>query len=240
MSKIILTGLVNLTAATIISLSLFFTLHATLNIKQQLVGRHQVFNLSKEVNEKTVSGLLYLLQTATSDDDITIYINSPGGSVEAGMPVLKAMQESKANHIEAVVTGMAASMAEGIALESDHITMKPGTQLMFHYGSVGSKVLTESDMKSKNVAIANYMVLMDGLLHTQGDKFITKGGWSTIHKGGLYWLSDKEFKDLGGDGFNGRRVENVYIQQVIDFINGFESNENSIIFTWITKLTGDK
>ncbi len=235
MSKI-LSAVFNTSALAVILLAVGGTLSPPQNVFRldRTPGRHEVFNLSTEVTDKSVSGLLSLLRTAREEDDITIYINSPGGSVEAGMPVLEAMQESKANHIEAVVTGMAASMAEGIALESDHVTMKPNTKLMFHYGDVGGVVLKESDMHSKDEMLANYMTLMDGMMHTQEGQIITKEGWDIIHNGGMYWVSASEFKRLGGDTFNGRHIQNVYIKQMISLISGFQ--EAKFIVHWIAPV----
>lgn len=216
-------------AALVVTLSFLFTVSPPYLYTASAPVRHEVFNLDTAVSDKSVSGLVYLLETATPSDDITIYINSPGGSVEAGMIVLRDMQNSKANHIEAVVTGMAASMAEGIAMEADHITMKPGSQLMFHYGDAAGKVLTEADKHNPDLAISDYMLLMDGFMHLQDDTIVNKQGWDVIHKGGEYWVTDVQFKDRGGDSFDGRKIQNVYISQIINLIDGF--GERALTFT---------
>jgi ATP-dependent Clp protease protease subunit len=58
-----------------------------------------------------VCGQLLLLSAADPDRDIHLYINSPGGSVSAGMAVYDTMQFVP-NDIETTVVGFAASMGQ--------------------------------------------------------------------------------------------------------------------------------
>ena len=53
---------------------------------------------------------LFYLEQENSDEPVTIYINSPGGEVNAGLMIYDLIQESKLN-INVVCTGRAASMA---------------------------------------------------------------------------------------------------------------------------------
>lgn len=68
--------------------------------------------LNGEVNNGTateiISGLAYLSEAG--HDDITLFINSPGGSVSAGLAIYDAMQSCSCRVIT-VATGIAASMA---------------------------------------------------------------------------------------------------------------------------------
>ena len=57
-----------------------------------------------------VQGQLLYLESSDSSKDIQIYINSPGGSVYAGMGIYDTMQYIHAN-VSTICTGMAASMA---------------------------------------------------------------------------------------------------------------------------------
>ena len=63
--------------------------------------------IDNEVANNFVSEILYL--SAESDEPITVYINSPGGEVVAGLLIYDAMQGIE-NSINTVCTGMAASM----------------------------------------------------------------------------------------------------------------------------------
>ena len=72
----------------------------------------RVIILSEEVNDTTasliVAQLLYL-EAQDPDKDISFYINSPGGSVSAGMAIYDTMQYIKCD-VSTICLGMAASM----------------------------------------------------------------------------------------------------------------------------------
>lgn len=72
----------------------------------------RVIFLSGEINDDTaniiISELLYL--DSLGNDDIYLYINSPGGSVTAGMAIYDTMNFIKSDVVTTVI-GMAASMA---------------------------------------------------------------------------------------------------------------------------------
>jgi ATP-dependent Clp protease protease subunit len=83
-------------------------------IKESFLKNRTIF-LWKSIDEDTgkdiVSQLLYL--DSLNNDDITLYINSPGGVITAGMAILDAMDAVKSD-IRTIVMGQAASMASVI------------------------------------------------------------------------------------------------------------------------------
>ena len=72
----------------------------------------RIIILSEEVNDATaslvVAQLLYL-ESQDPDKDISFYINSPGGSITAGMAIYDTMQYIKCD-VSTICIGMAASM----------------------------------------------------------------------------------------------------------------------------------
>ena len=72
----------------------------------------RIIVLSDEVNDVTaslvVAQLLYL-EAQDADKDISLYINSPGGSVSSGMAIYDTMQFIKCD-VSTICMGMAASM----------------------------------------------------------------------------------------------------------------------------------
>ena len=72
----------------------------------------RIIILSEEVNDTTaslvVAQLLYL-ESQDPDKDISFYINSPGGSISAGMAIYDTMQYIKCD-VSTICIGMAASM----------------------------------------------------------------------------------------------------------------------------------
>lgn len=81
---------------------------------------------------ETIIALEYL--DSVSHDDITVYINSPGGVVTDGLAILDAMKRCKSD-IVTVATGLAASMGAFIAAcggtpGKRYVT--PNTEIMIH------------------------------------------------------------------------------------------------------------
>lgn len=74
--------------------------------------KDRIIILSGEITDESantvVAELLYL--DSINNDDISLYINSPGGSVTAGMAILDTMNFIKSD-VSTICIGMAASMA---------------------------------------------------------------------------------------------------------------------------------
>ncbi len=74
--------------------------------------KERIIFLGEEVNETTASLVVAQLLFLESEDpskDISLYINSPGGSVTAGMAIYDTMQYIKCD-VSTICIGMAASM----------------------------------------------------------------------------------------------------------------------------------
>ena len=103
----------------------------------------RIIVLSDEVNDATaslvVAQLLYL-EGQDSEKDISLYINSPGGSVTAGMAIYDTMQYIKCD-VSTICMGLAASM--GAFLLSSGAKGKryalPNSEIMIHQPSGGAQ-----------------------------------------------------------------------------------------------------
>lgn len=81
------------------------------DIFSRLLNDRIIF-LSDEVNDATASlvvAQLLFLEGEDPDKDISLYINSPGGSITAGMAIYDTMQYIKCD-VSTICVGMAASM----------------------------------------------------------------------------------------------------------------------------------
>lgn len=81
------------------------------DIYSRLLKDRIVF-LGEEVNDATASlviAQLLFLESEDPDKDISLYINSPGGSITAGMGIYDTMQYIKCD-VSTICVGMAASM----------------------------------------------------------------------------------------------------------------------------------
>ena len=112
------------------------------DIFSRLLNDRIIF-LSEEVNDTTasliVAQLLYL-EAQDPDKDIQFYINSPGGSVTAGMAIYDTMQYIKCD-VATICVGMAASMGAFLlaAGTKGKRMALPNAEIMIHQPSAGTQ-----------------------------------------------------------------------------------------------------
>ena len=105
--------------------------------------RDRVILLEGEVHDQManliVAQLLYL-ESENPDKDISLYINSPGGSVTAGMAIYDAMQFIKPD-VSTIVMGQACSMGSLLAQAGakDKRLILPNARHMIHQPSGGAR-----------------------------------------------------------------------------------------------------
>jgi ATP-dependent Clp protease protease subunit len=98
--------------------------------------------LTGEVNDQTanlVCAQLLFLESQNSAEDISFYINSPGGSVTAGLSIYDTMQFIK-SPVSTIVMGQAASMGSFLAMagEPGKRFVLPHSRTMIHRVSSGT------------------------------------------------------------------------------------------------------
>ena len=111
------------------------------DIYSRLLNDRIVF-LADEVNDVTANRVvaqLLFLESVDPDKDISLYINSPGGSITAGMAIYDTMNYIKCD-VSTICVGMAASM--GAFLLSAGAKGKryalPNSEVMIHQPSGGA------------------------------------------------------------------------------------------------------
>lgn len=116
----------------------------------------RIVMLCEEVNDATASlvvAQLLFLEGQDPEKDIHLYINSPGGSISAGMAIYDTMQYIKCD-VSTICIGMAASM--GAFLLAGGTKGKrfalPNAEIMIHQPSGGSQgQATEIDIAAKHI-----------------------------------------------------------------------------------------
>ena len=122
----------------------------------QLKNSESVQYLGEEVNDVTASlvvAQLLFLEAEDPNKDISLYINSPGGSVTAGMAIYDTMNYIKCD-VSTICLGMAASM--GAFLLSGGTKGKryalPNAEVMIHQPSGGARgQATEIQIVAENI-----------------------------------------------------------------------------------------
>ena len=112
--------------------------------------RERIIWLEGEVRDENSNRIAKQLQVLAAEDpekDITLYINSPGGSITAGMVIYDTMQLIP-NDITTIAMGLAASMGQFLlcAGAAGKRYATPNTRIMMHQplGGIGG---TASDIK---------------------------------------------------------------------------------------------
>jgi len=124
---------------------------------------HREIHLTGEINAETVNGAilqLRYLQTQDADKEISIYINSPGGSVADGLALIDVMGAMRCP-IRTVCMGTTASMAALIFVAGNERHITEHSRVMIHdplisngMGGSALKVdaLAKNLMKTREIA----------------------------------------------------------------------------------------
>ena len=105
--------------------------------------KDRIIILSEEVNDVTaslVTAQLLFLESEDPGKDISLYINSPGGSVTAGMAIYDTMQFVKCD-VSTICLGMAASMGAFLLAggTKGKRLILPNAKVMIHQPSGGAQ-----------------------------------------------------------------------------------------------------
>lgn len=166
------------------------------DIYSRLLNDRIVF-LGDEVNDVTaslvVAQLLYL-EAQDPDKDISLYINSPGGSISAGMAIYDTMNFIKCD-VSTICVGMAASM--GAFLLSAGAKGKrfalPNSEIMIHQ-PLGGTQGQASDIKIQAEHILKIRKKLNAILSEKTGKSIDEIERDTDRDN---WLSADEAKEYG-------------------------------------------
>ncbi len=161
----------------------------------------RIIVLSDEVNDATASlvvAQLLFLEGQDSEKDISLYINSPGGSVSAGLAIYDTMQYIKCD-VSTICMGMAASM--GAFLLSSGAKGKrfalPNSEIMIHQPLGGTKGQA-SDIQIEAEHIIKIKNNLNRILAENTGKSVEtiavdtdRNNWMSAEEAAAYGLVDK-------------------------------------------------
>ncbi|MEQ8909050.1 MAG: ATP-dependent Clp endopeptidase proteolytic subunit ClpP [Vicingaceae bacterium] len=141
-----------------------------------------------------IQAQLLFLESADSKKDIQVYLNSPGGSVYAGLGIYDTMQYINPD-VATICTGMAASMGAVLlcAGAEGKRTALPHSRVMIHQPMAG----TQGQASDMEIAVKEVLKmkkeLYEIIANHSGQKFDKVEEDSDRD----YWMSAKEAKDYG-------------------------------------------
>lgn len=176
------------------------------NVYQRLL-RERIVWLGSEVrddNANAICAKLLLLAAEDPDKDIYLYINSPGGSITAGMAIYDTMQYIKPD-VVTVAMGMAASMGQFLlssgAKGKRYAT--PNTRVLMHQplgglGGTASEIKIQADLiLSMKRRLAELIAEQTGKSVEQITADSDRDNWFTADEALEYGFIDKIVSHAG-------------------------------------------
>jgi ATP-dependent Clp protease protease subunit len=141
-----------------------------------------------------IQAQLLFLESADADRDIQIYINSPGGSVSAGLGIYDTMQLVRPE-VATICTGLAASMSAILltAGEKGKRSALPHSRVMIHQPLGGAQGQASDIEITAREIVRTRKELYEIISHHTGQKF------SKIEKDSDrdYWMGADEAREYG-------------------------------------------
>ena len=149
--------------------------------------------VTDELSQKMLAQLL-VLDAQDAEKPIRVYINSPGGSVDAGYAIYDAMRYVRAP-VYAICAGLAASAATVILLGADkgHRYSLPNTRFLLHQPSTGMQGQA-SDISIGAQQILNLRARINKLLSEETGQPLERIKTDT-HRD--YWMTAEESVEYG-------------------------------------------
>ncbi|TVS07191.1 MAG: ATP-dependent Clp protease proteolytic subunit [Cyanobium sp. PLM2.Bin73] len=162
------------------------------------LGVERILFLGSEVNDSVANALVAQMLYLDSDDNskpIYLYINSPGGSVTAGLAIYDTIQYVKSD-VVTICVGLAASMGAfllGAGTKGKRLAL-PHSRIMIHQPLGGTSQRQASDIE---IEAREILRIKDMLNHSMAE--MTGQPFEKIEKDTDrdYFLSAAEAKDYG-------------------------------------------
>jgi ATP-dependent Clp protease protease subunit len=167
--------------------------------------KERIIFLGEEVNETTASltvAQLLFLEAEDPDKDIQLYINSPGGSVTAGMAIYDTMRYIKCD-VSTICIGMAASMGAFLlagGTKGKRLAL-PNAEIMIHQPLGGAQgQATEIEIAANHI-LATKKKLNSILAENCGKPYevvaadTERDNWKTAQEALEYGLIDRVIAD---------------------------------------------
>lgn len=158
--------------------------------------KDRIIFLSGEINDNVansvVAQLLYL--DSISNDDIYLYINSPGGEISAGMAIYDTMNYIKSD-VSTICVGLAASMGAFLLLsgtKGKRIAL-PNSEIMIHQ-PLGGANGQATDIKIAAERIVKMKEKLNKIISKKTNQKIEKIEKDTDRD---YFMNAKEAKEYG-------------------------------------------
>lgn len=159
----------------------------------------RVFTNSKVSNEYSIylsdavglpsayDEVCHLLRQVGENDEVKLYLNTPGGALISGLAIIQAMRDSKAS-ITTILNPQAFSMGALMFLAGDLQVAPPNSLLMFHHYSGG--LSGKGNEQALELTATN--AWFEEAMHNICAPFLTKKEIRDVLQGKDIWMGSAE------------------------------------------------
>ena len=167
------------------------------DIYSAMLDERTVF-VTGEVNDDmadSVVAQLLFLEAMDSEKDIIMYINSPGGSVTAGLAIYDTMRHVRCK-VHTLCIGQACSMAAVLLSAGDKRSLLPSARVMIHQPSGGAEgkatdiVITAREITRIRTQLSSILSLHTGKPLATVEEDVEKDRFMSAEEALAYGLAD--------------------------------------------------
>lgn len=166
--------------------------------------KERIIFVAGEINDhmaNTIVAQLLHLEQENADKDITLYVNSPGGSVSAGMAIIDTMHFIKPK-VSTVCIGLAASMGAMILSQGEKGKrfVLPNSEVMIHQpltgvsGQASDIVITAENITKIKVKLTKMIADATGQKVAKVEQDMDRNYWMDADQSRKYGIVDSIIK----------------------------------------------
>jgi ATP-dependent Clp endopeptidase proteolytic subunit ClpP len=161
---------------------------------------NEIYIYSAIGEDYTAKMFIEELNAFNENDDVTVRINSPGGSVFEGLAIYNALLAHKGN-VTVMIDGIALSMASGIAMAGNEVVMAENALMMIHnpssgaFGEVSDLERAIKMLHSAKDALVIGYATKSGLDNERVENIMSEETWLTAKEAVALGLADS----IGGE-----------------------------------------
>lgn len=155
--------------------------------KSRVSNEYSIYLSNPVVEPDVYDEVCHLLRSVSENDEVKLYLNTPGGALISGMAIIQAMRDCKAT-ITTILNPQAFSMGALMFLAGDQKVAPPNSLLMFHNYSGGM-----SGKGNEQVAeLSAINAWFEEAMHNICSPFLTKKELRDVLQGKDLWMSSAE------------------------------------------------
>ena len=149
-----------------------------------------------EMDSTCINDVQRKLDFACDDEDVDVYINSPGGEIASGSAIYTALKSYTRGHVKIHITGQAHSAASIIAM-AGWCEMSPTALMMVHCvstcaaGNHGDMEKTAETLREADKALSSAYILKSGMSRDEALAMMEKETWLRAEEALKLGLIDK-------------------------------------------------